>query len=76
MCSLQSCRTLCNPTDHSPPGSSVHGIVQARILEWLPWPSLGDLPDSGIESVALKSPALAPGSSTSTTWEAQFKQDS
>ena len=30
----QSCPTLCNPTDYSPPGSSVHGILQARILEW------------------------------------------
>ena len=35
VCSVtQSCPTLCNPTDCSPPGSSVHGIVQARILEW------------------------------------------
>ena len=32
--SLQSCPTLCNPMDPSPPGSSVHGILQARILEW------------------------------------------
>ena len=31
--SLQSCPTLCNPTDYSLPGSSVHGILQARILE-------------------------------------------
>jgi len=31
----QSCPTLCNPTDCSPPGSSVHGILQARILEWI-----------------------------------------
>ena len=30
----QSCLTLCNPMDCSPPGSSVHGILQARILEW------------------------------------------
>ena len=30
----QSCPTLSNPTDHSPPGSSVHGIFQARVLEW------------------------------------------
>ena len=30
----QSCPTLCNPMDCSPPGSSVHGILQARILEW------------------------------------------
>ena len=32
--SLQSCLTLCNPIDGSPPGSSVHGIFQARVLEW------------------------------------------
>ena len=31
----QLCPTLCNPTDYSPPGSSVHGILQARILEWV-----------------------------------------
>ena len=32
--SLQSCRTLCDPIHCSPPGSSVHGIFQARVLEW------------------------------------------
>ena len=32
--SLQSCPTLCNPIDDSPPGSPVPGILQARILEW------------------------------------------
>ena len=37
--SLQSCLTLCNPMDCSPPGSSVHGILQARILEWVAMPS-------------------------------------
>ena len=31
----QSCLTLCNPVDCSPPGSSVHGVLQARILEWV-----------------------------------------
>ena len=31
----QLCSTLCNPMDCSPPGSSVHGILQARILEWV-----------------------------------------
>ena len=31
----QSCLTLCDPVDCSPPGSSVHGILQARILEWV-----------------------------------------
>ena len=62
----QSCLTLCDPMNCSFPGSSVHGISQARILEWvaisfsresgLPFPSLGDLSDPGIEST---SPALA-----------------
>ena len=33
--SLQSCLILCNPMDYSLPGSSVHGILQARILEWV-----------------------------------------
>ena len=33
--SLQLCLTLCNPMDHGPPGSSVHGIFQARVLEWV-----------------------------------------
>ena len=37
--SLQSCLTLCDPMDRSPPGSSVHGILQARILEWVAMPS-------------------------------------
>ena len=40
MCVLvtQSCSTLCDPVDCSPPGSSVHGILQARILEWVAIP--------------------------------------
>ena len=33
--SLQSCPTLCNPTDGSPPGSTIPGILQARTLEWV-----------------------------------------
>ena len=32
--SFQSCPTLCDPIDGSPPGSSIHGIFQARVLEW------------------------------------------
>ena len=35
----QSCPTLSDPMDCSPPGSSVHGIFQARVLEWVPLPS-------------------------------------
>ena len=41
--------------DCSPPGSSVHGILQARILEWV----VGDLPDPGTESASPTYPALA-----------------
>ena len=37
--SLQSCPILCDPMECSPPGFSVHGIVQARILEWVAMPS-------------------------------------
>ena len=33
--SLQSCPTLCNTVDGNPPGSCVHGILQARVLEWV-----------------------------------------
>ena len=33
--SLQSCLTLCDPTDGSPPGSTIPGILQARTLEWV-----------------------------------------
>ena len=50
-----SCPTLCYPMNCSLTGSSVHGILQARILEWLPFSSPGDLPRSWIKPV---SPAL------------------
>ena len=36
--------TLCNPIDYSLPGSFVHGIFQARVLEWVAIPSPGDVP--------------------------------
>ena len=42
---LQLCPTLCHPMNCSPPGSSVHAILQARILELFAMPSTGDLPD-------------------------------
>ena len=56
----QLCPTLCNPMGCSPPDSSVHGILQARILEWLPFLSPGALPDPGIEptSPAFQADAL------------------
>ena len=70
--SLQLCPILCNPMDHSPPGSSVPAILQARILEWLLCLSPGDLPDPGIEPKSLMSPELASRFLiTSTIWEAQ-----
>ena len=34
----QSCPTLCNPTDYSPPGSSIYGTAQAKVLEWVAIP--------------------------------------
>ena len=51
----QSCPTLCDPVDCSPPGSSVHLILQAGILEWVAMPSPGDHPNPGMEA---RSPPL------------------
>ena len=56
----QSCPTLCNPMGCSPPGSSVRGILQARILGGWPCPS-PDLPDPRIEPMSPEFPALAGG---------------
>ena len=70
---LRLCLTLCNPMDYSPPGSSVHGILQARILEWVAMPSSRDFLNAGIEPASLTSPALVGGfSTTSATWEACY----
>ena len=44
----QSCPTLCDPMDYR-----VHGILQARILEWVAFPSPGDIPNPGIEPRSL-----------------------
>ena len=46
---------LCDPGGCSPPGSSVHGLLQARVLEWLAMPPPGDLPNPGINPVSLTS---------------------
>ena len=56
---VQSCLTLHDPMGCSSPGSSIQGIFQARILEWVAIPPLGDLPDLGIEPTSLMSPELA-----------------
>ena len=57
---------FCNPMDCGPPGSSVHGVSQARILEWVSFLPPRDLPDPGIEAASLASPALAGGFFTTT----------
>ena len=68
--SLQSCPTLCNGTDCGLPGSSVHGILQGRILEWGACSPPGDLPDLGIEPTCLTCPRLACRFfTTNATWE-------
>lgn len=59
--SAQLCLSLCNPMNCSPPDSSVHGIFQARILEWVPFPPPGVLPDPGIEPKSPEPTALAGG---------------
>ena len=54
----KSCLTLCNPMDHSPPGSSIHGILQQEYWSGLPCPSPRGLPDPGIEPASLAAPTL------------------
>ena len=54
----ESCSTLCDAMDGSPPGSSVRGISQTRNWGALPFPSQGYLPGPGIKTM---SPALAGG---------------
>ena len=62
-------RLFCSPVDHSPPGSSVHGILQARILEWVALLE-GIFPIQGSSPLSLIL-ALAGGFfTTSPTWEA------
>ena len=63
----QSCPTLCDPMDCSPPESSIHGILQARVLEWVDMPSSRGS-DSGIEPESPVSPALQMGFSPLNHW--------
>ena len=53
----QSCPTLCNPMDCSLPGSSIHRIFQAGVLEWVATAFSRDLPDPGIEPMSPVAPA-------------------
>ena len=65
----QACLTLCNPMDCSPLGSSVHGILQARILEWVAISS-----SRGSSQLALAAPTLADSLYHFATWEAKDPQ--
>ena len=69
----QLCPTLCNPVDCSPPGSSVHEILQARILEWVAVPSSKVSSQSrNWTCVSYVSPALAGRFfTTSASWKPQ-----
>ena len=58
---IQACLTLCDPVDRSPPGSSVHGILQARVLKWVATPSSRGC-------FQHTSPALGGGFFTTSTW--------
>ena len=59
---LQFCPTLCDPVDCSLSGFSIHGIIQARVLEWVAMSSSRDLPNPGTEPASLTFPELASGS--------------
>ena len=68
---LQLCPILCDPLDCSLPGSSAHGILQVRILEWVAVPSSRGSSLRGTEPLSLMSLALAGGFfTTSVPWEA------
>ena len=62
-----------DPMDSTLPGSSVHGILQARILAWVAFPSPGDLPNPGTEA---RSPALQADSLPTELKEAPCYQSS
>ena len=66
----QSCLTLCNPRDCSPPGSPVHGVLPARILEWVSTPSSRE--SSWPANWTLISCIAGRFFTHWTTWEAQF----
>ena len=55
----QSCLTGCDPMDCSPPDSSARESLQSRLLEWLPFPPRGDLPDPELKPASFTSHALA-----------------
>ena len=71
LCCAQSGPTLCDHRDGSRPDSSIHGSLQARILEWIAFPTPGDLLNPGIKAASSVSPTLTGGCFTSVPWEAR-----
>ena len=72
--SLQLCLTLCEPMDYSPPGSSVHGILQVRILEWAAMPSSrASSPPRDGTCISYASCTAGGFFTTGATWEAPFR---
>ena len=68
---LQLCLTLCDPMSSSPPGSSVYGVLQARILEWVTISSSrGSSKPRGRTQVSCTAGRFI---TTSTTWEAPYQ---
>ena len=65
--SLQSCPTLCNPIDSSPPGSSIPGILQARTLEWVA------ISFSSAWKLKVKVKSLSPVRLLTTPWTAAYQ---
>ena len=65
--SLQSCPTLCDPRDGSPPGSPVPGILQARTLEWI------DISFSNARKWKVKVKSLSPVWPSATPWTAAYQ---
>ena len=68
---------LCHPVGCGPPGSSVRGILWARVLEWVATAFSRDLPNPGMEPASLTMPLTSAGGffTTSTTWEAPRGSD-
>ena len=57
--SLQSCPTLCNPIDGSPPGSAIPEILQARVLEWVAISFSIEPPKIKSDTVSIVSPSIS-----------------
>ena len=74
VCCAQPHPTLFDPMDYSPPGFSVHGILQARVLEWVAISSSWGLPDPGIEPTSVCVSCVASKFFTRwATWEVPYQ---